>query len=494
MDSILPQEENSSYADLKKTRRRRMSLADPMHKIDRLPPNSQEAECGVLGCLLLNPEDCMREAIDLIKTPEIFYDLRHRELWKNMLDMHGNDIPIDTVLLCTWLKDKQMLEAVGGMAYIASLPDSVPSASNLSYYVEILNEKYQRRKMIIACTDAVASIYDKEDEPISRIKEYLEHSLNGEHKVIGGRKTARELVHQAINLIEEIHQNKGRLLGPGSGLHDLDQLLQGFRKKDLIVIAARPSVGKTSIAMTIVSHVAIEDRQPVAVFSLEMSGLSLMTRLICARAHVNLRNIRDGFLAERDFPKITGAAGKIANAPIEIDDTGGLTVAQIRSRSKQMVEECGVVLIIIDQLSKVQSGINGLPRQREVAIIISALKDMAKELDVPVIVLHQINRGPEKEKNRVPSLGDLRESGEIEAEADVVILLHKPDKEEEEGPEARSIDAIVAKQRDGPTGVAHLMFLKCFTKFESAAKVSDDDIPYLPAQEHQQAKVPYSDL
>lgn len=475
--------------NLKKSRRRKMVMEDVTC---RLPPHSIESEQGVLGCILLDPEDCVLEAMQAIKTPEIFYDLRHRSLWENILDLHINEMPIDLVILSNWLKGKQMLEAVGGLAYIASLPDAVPSSSNLSYYVDILNEKYERRKMIQVCTDVVATMYENENEPVSAIKERLEHSLNGENKIIGTIHSTRELVHQAINRIEDMHHNKGKLLGPGSGLHDLDKLTQGFKKKDLIVIAARPSIGKTSISLNIMSHVALEDKLPVGFFSLEMSAMDLMLRLICAKAQVNLRNIGDGFLAERDFPKITAAAGKIANSPMHIDDTNGLTIAQLRGRAKQMVAEFGIVMIVIDQLSKIRGIVPGLKREREVAYIISELKSMAKDLNVPVIVLHQINRGQEKDANRLPVLSDLRESGEIEAEADVVILLHKPKTENDEN-DVITINAIVAKHRNGPTGSVQLSFRKCITKFESFAKV-DDSTDYLPAREHDEPKVPYSDL
>lgn len=469
---------------------KRKRLISP--SIDRLPPNSQEAECGIIGSIILSPE-CVGECLTTIKTEEAFYDLRTRELYKSMVEMWTNDIPLDMITVCQWLKDRQKLEAVGGLAYIASLPDSVPSSANLSYYVEILNRKYELRKLIQICTDTVARVYEHEDAPVEPLVEEIQSTLQGAItlRISEPLKTIRELVHDSINRIEELHQLNGRLSGISSGFRDLDKLTGGFKPKQLTIIAARPSLGKTSIMLNIVTNALLEQKLSVGVFSLEMPSIDIVTRMICARAQVNLQNIGDGFLAERDFPKITGAAGKLANSLFQIDDTSGMTMTQIRRKSREMVAQHGIKMLLIDQLSEIKSGFQGMKREREVAYIAAESKEMAKELNIPVILLSQINREAEKEKNRRPRLSDLRESGDIEAKADLVGLLHKPD-DDDENPDARPVDFILAKNRNGPTGTVHLLFLKCFTKFESAARIVDEP-DYLPTQEPPETKSPYRD-
>jgi replicative DNA helicase len=296
--------------------------------------------------------------------------------------------------------------------------------------------------------------------------------------------TIKDLVKKAINTIEDFHQRQGMLTGVGTGFTDLDKMTSGFHAGEMIVIAARPSMGKTSLAMNIAEHVALDLRLPVGVFSLEMTSESLVLRMLCSRSRVNLRNVRDGFLAERDFPKLTGAAGKLANAPLFIDDTSGLSILQLRAKARRMHQQYDIKLFVIDYLQLLHSTARRAEnRQQEIADISNGIKSLAKELDVPVIVLSQLNRELEREKNRKPRLSDLRESGAIEQDADVVGLLYKPSSDEDESgvapPEedAVPVNLLIAKQRNGPTGDVSLTFLKSYTRFESAAKVSDEDVP-----------------
>ena len=269
-------------------------------------------------------------------------------------------------------------------------------------------------------------------------------------------------------------------------------MTSGLHGGEMIVIAARPSMGKTSLAMNIAEHVAIEQRLPVGVFSLEMTAESLVLRMLCSRSRVNLRNVREGFLAERDFPKLTGAAGKLANAPLFIDDSSALSILQLRAKARRMSQQYGIKLFVIDYLQLLHSTARRAEnRQQEIADISSGIKSLAKELNVPVIVLSQLNRELEREKSRKPRLSDLRESGAIEQDADVVGLLYKPSSgdEDEDGGSAAEQDAVpvnllIAKQRNGPTGDVNLTFLKSYTRFESAAKVSDEDVPKLERNEH----------
>ena len=456
-------------------------------KVDRLPPHAPEAEQGVLGCVLLSPNECMGECIEKFKQgAEVFYDLRHQTIFSTLVEMYDSREAIDVITLQQQLKNKQLLEAVGGIAYLASLPDTVPSAANLSYYQDIVLEKFLLRKMIRTCTDVVARVYDYEGEVDALLDEVERDILRiSESRVQSQTVTIKELVKKAIGTIEDFHQRQGILTGVGTGFADLDKMTTGLHGGEMVVIAARPSMGKTSLAMNIAEHVAIEQRLPVGVFSLEMTSESLVLRMLCSRSRVNLRNVREGFLAERDFPKLTGAAGKLANAPLFIDDSSALSILQLRAKARRMVQQYGIKLFVVDYLQLLHSTSRRAEnRQQEISDISSGIKSLAKELGVPVIVLSQLNREIEREKGRPPRLSDLRESGAIEQDADVVGLLYKPkaSSDDEDGGDAAEEDAVpmnllIAKQRNGPTGDVNLTFLKSYTRFESAAKVGDEDVP-----------------
>jgi replicative DNA helicase len=450
-----------------------------------LPPHSPEAEQGVLGCVLLSPNDCMGECIGRFKEgAEVFYDLRHQTIFSALVQMYDAREAIDVITLQQQLKNKQLLEEVGGIAYLAGLPDTVPSAANLSYYLDIVVEKYLLRKMIHTCTDVVGRVYDYEGEVDALLDEVERDILRiSESRVQTQTTTIKDLVKKAITTIEDFHQRQGMLTGVGTGFTDLDKMTSGLHGGEMVVIAARPSVGKTSLAMNIAEHVAIEQRLPVGVFSLEMTSESLVLRMLCSRSRVNLRNVREGFLAERDFPKLTGSAGKLANAPLFIDDSSALSILQLRAKARRMWQQYGIKLFVVDYLQLLHSTARRADnRQQEIADISSGIKSLAKELSVPVIVLSQLNRELEREKNRKPRLSDLRESGAIEQDADVVGLLYKPSSDDEESGSAVEEDAVpmnllIAKQRNGPTGDVNLTFLKSYTRFESAAKVSAEDVP-----------------
>ncbi|HEY2952463.1 MAG TPA: replicative DNA helicase [Verrucomicrobiae bacterium] len=483
IDTIEPQA-GASTVDLKKPRRQKAPLADPL-KVDRLPPHSIEAEQGVLGCVLLAPHECMGECIEKMKAgPDVFYDLRHRTIFETLIEMYDHKEAVDLITLQQRLKDRQQLDGVGGLAYLASLQDVVPSAANLGYYLEIVREKFILRKMIHTCTEVVGRVYEHEGEVDALLDEVERDILHiSESRVESSTNTIKVLVHEAINTIEDYHKRQGLLTGLGTGFIDLDKMTSGLHAGEMVVIAARPSMGKTSLAMNIAEHVAIELKLPVAVFSLEMTAPSLVLRMLCSRSRVNLRNIREGFLAERDFPKLTGAAGKLANAPLFIDDSAGLSILQLRAKARRMAQQYGIKLFVIDYLQLLHSTARRAEnRQQEIADISNGIKALAKELKVPVVVLSQLNRELEKDKNRKPRLSDLRESGAIEQDADLVALLYKPSSgDEDDGGERDEQDAVavnllIAKQRNGPTGDVNLTFLKSYTRFESAAKISAEDV------------------
>ena len=466
-----------------KRRRPRVSAGLPAPaSIDRLPPHSIEAEQGVLGCVMLSPSDCMGICLEKFKKGvEVFYDLRHQVIFDTLVEMYDGKKPIDIITLQENLKLKNQLEAVGGLPYLSALPDAVPSAANLEYYIEIVREKYVLRKMIQTCTGVVGRVYEHEGKVDGLLDEVERDILQiSEDRIENTSMKMKDLVHRAINTIEDYHQRQGMLTGLGTGFVDFDKMTSGLHGGEMIVIAARPSMGKTSLVMNIVEHVVLEEKQPVGVFSLEMTADSLVLRMLCSRARVNMRNIRDGFLAERDFPKLTGAAGKLANSPLYIDDTAGLSILQLRAKARRMYQQYGVKLIVIDYLQLLNASSSRVEnRQQEVAMISNGVKALAKELSVPVIVLSQLNRELEKDKSRKPRLSDLRESGAIEQDADLIALLYKPDegKEDEDAPpqdqEAIPVNLLIAKQRNGPTGDVNLTFFKGYTRFESAAKVAD---------------------
>ena len=454
--------------------------------MDRLPPHSPEAEQGVLGCILLSPNDSMGECLEKLKAgAEVFYDLRHQSIFATLAEMYDAREAIDLITLQQRLKDRQLLEQVGGLPYLASLPDKVPSAANLTYYLDIVREKHLLRKMISVCTGVVGRVYDYEGEVDTLLDEVERDVLRiSESRVQEHVNTIKDLVKKAINTIEDYHQRQGMLTGIATGFPDLDKMTSGLHGGEMVVIAARPSMGKTSLAMNIAEHVAVDLKLPVGVFSLEMTSESLVLRMLCSRSRVNLRNVREGFLAERDFPKLTGAAGILASAPLFIDDSGGLSILQLRAKARRLYQQHDIKLFVIDYLQLLHSTSRRAEnRQQEIADISNGIKALAKELNVPVIVLSQLNRELEREKNRKPRMSDLRESGAIEQDADLIGLLYKPNADDDEaGASAAEEDAVpvnllIAKQRNGPTGDVHLTFLKPYTRFESAAKVSDEDMP-----------------
>lgn len=477
---------DSPTPDFRKSRRRKTPLLADPSKVDRLPPHSIEAEQGVLGCVLLSPHDSLGHCVEKFKQgPEVFYDLRHRAVYEVLLEMYDAKKPIEIITLQQILKDRQQLEGVGGLAYLASLPDVVPSAANLDYYMEIVREKFVLRQMIGTCTEVVSRAYEHQGEVDGLLDEVERDILRiSGDRVSTASATMKDLVHRAIHHIEMYHQRQGQLGGIATGFMDLDKMTDGLHEGEMIVIAARPSMGKTSLVMNIAEHVAVQLRLPVGVFSLEMTSESLVMRMMSSLARVNSRAIRDGFLAERDFAKLTSAAGQLAKAPMFIDDSSGLSILQLRAKARRMHQQHGVKLFIIDYLQLLHSTARRADnRQQEIADISNGVKSLAKELKVPVIVLSQLNREMEKDKNRKPRMSDLRESGSIEQDADLVALLYKPNVSDDEdgGPtpdqEAVPVNLLIAKQRNGPTGDVYLTFLKSCTRFESAAKISGEDIP-----------------
>src|SRR5437870_4761043 len=444
--------------------------------IHRTPPHSVDAEQGVLGSMLISPRETIAECVEKINE-EYFYIPAHRTIYNVLVDLWNTGQAIDLITFTQVLRDRHLLETVGGAAFVTSLFTFVPTAANVQYYLDIVRDKYILREIITAATESVRRAYEEQDE-VNNLLDEVEQRIFavGEDRFKGEMLSMKEQVMSTLESIEKLFENKGAITGVSTGFRDLDKLTSGLHSSEMIVIAARPSMGKTALAMNIAEHAAIEVKLPVAIFSLEMSAQQLVQRMLCSRARVNLAKTRDGFLGEADFPKLTHAASKLAEAKIFIDDSAGLTILELRAKARRLKAQQNVQLIIVDYLQLLRSTSRRAQdnRQLEISEISAGLKGLAKELKIPIIVVAQLNRQPEQRSGGKPRLSDLRESGSIEQDADLVALLVRPEfyEEDEEArvEKAGEAELIIAKQRNGPVGEIPLTFLKEFTRFETRAR------------------------
>jgi replicative DNA helicase len=447
-------------------------------EVPRSLPASEDGEKGVICSLLLSPRE-VADICVLSLRPDAFYIPAHRTIYGLILEFGDKSKPIDFVSLKQALKDRNQLEDIGGPEYLSALFSFVPTAANAGYYIEIVREKYILRRLIVACNKLSNQCYDSQEdiEPLLDDAEKEIFAITGEH-VNTEIVATKDLVMAAIEQIERLYENRGSVTGLPTGFVELDRMTSGLHPAEMIVIAARPSMGKTALAMNIAEHVAMNVGKAVAVFSLEMSSQQLVQRLLCSRAKVDLQRVRNGFLSERDFPNLTAAAAKLAAAKMFIDDTPGLSIIELRAKARRMKSQYDIQLIVIDYLQLLRSTSRRAQdnRQLEISEISGGIKALAKELNLPIIVIAQLNRQPDtraKEGGR-PRLSDLRESGSIEQDADVVGLLVRPEyyetDEDTRQEKAGEAELIIAKQRNGPTGDVSLTFLKEYTRFESRAR------------------------
>lgn len=458
---------------------------------DRLPPHDLEAEKATLGCVLLNWQDSMPVCIELIGSKhDIFYDLKHKEIYRVMVEMYDAQEAIDLVTLSSWLSFQTLLDTVGGLAFLETLPDAAPSAANLTYYLGILDDKYKARRLIRICAEQASGAFDNAAQPDALISKAATDILALAEDSIPkhDEATIQQLVPEALTQIETWHTAQGVCNGIATGFDDLDAMTTGLHGGEMIVIAGRPGIGKSSLAMNIVDHAAVELGFPVGVFSLEMTKLSLVTRMICSRSRLNARRVQAGILNANDFPKIVAAAGRLNSSHVYINDQSSMSIMGLRSRARRMSQQYGIKLLVIDylQLMTAERSRND-NREQEVSFISRGIKGIAKELDIPVIALSQLNRTLEKDKDRRPRLSDLRESGAIENDADFVGILWKPrqDNEESDDGEAVPVNLEVCKQRNGPTGTVKFTFLRELTRFETAAYTSAPAEQEEPEQQQQ---------
>lgn len=446
--------------------------------VPRSLPLSEDGEKAVLCSLLLSP----REVSDLCVLrlrPDAFYIPAHQIIYNLVIEFSDKSKPIDFVSLKQGLKDRNQLEEIGGPEFLSSLYSFVPTAANAAYYIEIVREKYLLRRLILTCNKLASQCYDPQEEiePLLDDAEKEIFAITGEH-VTTEMASTKELVMEAIEQIERLYENRGSVTGLPTGFVELDRMTSGLHPSEMIVIAARPSMGKTALAMNIAEHVAMDVGKPVAVFSLEMSSRQLVQRLLCSRAKVDLQKVRNGFLSERDFPNLTTAAARLAAAKMFIDDTPGLTITELRAKARRMKSQHDIRLIIVDYLQLLRSTTRRAQdnRQLEISEISGGIKALAKELNLPIIVIAQLNRQPDAraQQGGRPRLSDLRESGSIEQDADLVGLLVRAEyyetDEDAKQEKAGEAELIIAKQRNGPTGDVPLTFLKEFTRFENRAR------------------------
>ncbi|GAA0502002.1 replicative DNA helicase [Virgibacillus sp. MSP4-1] len=447
---------------------------------DRTPPHNIEAEQAVIGAIFLEPQAVVTASEILV--PEDFYRASHQKIYEMMLQLSDRGEPIDLVTITTLLQDQKLLDDIGGVSYLSDLANSVPTAANIEYYARIVEEKSTLRRLISAATNIVQTSFSEEEEVTNVLNDAEKSILEVSNQKNSGKfKNIKDVLIEVYDNIEQLHHHDAEVTGVATGFKDLDQITSGFQKNDLIIVAARPSVGKTAFALNIAQNVSVQTDENVAIFSLEMGAEQLVMRMLCAEGNIDAQRLRTGNLTAEDWGKLTMAMGSLSNAGIYIDDTPGVKVNEIRSKCRRLKQDGGLGMILIDYLQLIQgSGTrSGENRQQEVSEISRQLKALARELNVPVIALSQLSRGVEQRQDKRPIMSDIRESGSIEQDADVIGFLYRDDYYNREDSEKENIiEIIIAKQRNGPVGTVELAFVKEYNKFVNLdQRYGEEDIP-----------------
>ncbi|WP_164670538.1 replicative DNA helicase [Virgibacillus doumboii] len=450
---------------------------------DRTPPHNIEAEQAVLGAVFLEPE-ALSAASELL-LPEDFYRASHQRIFETMMKLTDRGEPIDLVTVTTSLSNEKKLDEAGGVAYLSDLAGSVPTAANIVYYSKIVEEKSLLRRLIRTATDIVTSGFANEEDVEDVLNEAEKNILEvSGRKNSGAFKSIKDVLIEVYDNIEQLQHQDADVTGIPTGYRDLDRITSGFQRNDLIIVAARPSVGKTAFALNIAQNVAINTDENVAIFSLEMGADQLVSRMLCAEGNIDAQRLRTGKLEADDWSKLTMAMGSLSNAGIFIDDTPGIRVSEIRSKCRRLKQEQGLGMILIDYLQLIQGSANSKEnRQQEVSEISRSLKALARELNVPLIALSQLSRGVESRQDKRPMMSDLRESGSIEQDADIVGFLYRDDYYDQESEKQNIIEIIISKQRNGPVGNVELAFVKEYNKFvDLDHRYSESEVPPEPIQ------------
>ncbi len=437
--------------------------------LERTMPQSIEAEMSVLGAMILD-----NEVINLvipILNKLSFYKTAHRELYQAIVDVYDKGQPVDLVVLREELKKRSLLEKVGGVEYLMELEEAVPTIGNVEYYANIVREKAIKRNLI----EVAATIQKQSFEESTDTEQLLDASERAifditQKKFNTASTRLNEILKETFSRIENLHDRQSRLTGLSSGYYDLDDKTCGLQPSELIIFAARPSMGKTSLVLNIVEHVGVVEKKPVVIFSLEMSAQQVAQNMLCSHARIDAHKLRMGFLDDKQWSDLSYGLGSLSEAPIFIDDTPGLTVLEVRAKARRLKAQYDIQMVAVDYLQLMESS-RAENRQQEISVISRRLKSLARELKIPVIAVSQLNRSVESREGHRPRMSDLRESGSIEQDADVIVLLHRdnyydPDKD-------NTAELIIAKQRNGPTGVVKLAFLSHFMRFESLASMGN---------------------
>jgi replicative DNA helicase len=443
-------------------------------QFDRVPPHSEEAEMAVIGAILLD-NHAFHLATETI-TYDTFYKKAHQDIFQAMTNLSQKGEAIDIITLTEELKRMGVFQAIGGPAYLTSIMDNVHTAANAAHYAKLVLEKYILRRLISVSSSIATDCYLGEQEARS-VLDRAESSIFriSEKGIRRGFIPIGQAVKDTFEKIEKYREDRSLVTGVSSPFYELNSYTSGFQNSDLIIIAGRPSMGKTSLALNIAQHLAIKDKLPVGIFSLEMSNEQLVMRLLCSEARVDFHRMRTGYMKDSEYAELAVVAQYLSEAPIFIDDSAGLSTLELRSKARRLKAERNIGCLIIDYMQLVTVLERAENRQQQISIISGNLKGLAKELDIPVIALSQLSRAVESRGgDKRPMLSDLRESGSIEQDADVVLMLYRPEVYEgEDSEKAGTAEVIIAKQRNGPTGTVRLAFFKEFTRFDNLAPVSE---------------------
>jgi replicative DNA helicase len=454
-----------------------LSGFEPAAEALRVPPQSVEAEQAVLGGLMLDTHAWDRIADKLGE--DDFYRKEHRLIYGAIAALAEAGSPADVVTVSEWLEKNNELANAGGLAYLASLANNTPSAANIGAYANIVHERAVLRHLIHVSNRIAHSAYHPEGRSAADILDHAEKSIfdiseQGAHRR-GGFAPLKTLLTRAVDRIDELFRSESPITGVATGFKDLDDMTSGLQRGDLVIVAGRPSMGKTSLAMNIAENAAVGAKLPVAIYSMEMPGEQLAMRMMASLGRINAHKVRTGKLEDDDWPRLTHAIGLLAETPMFIDDTPALTPLELRARARRLKREHGLGLIVVDYLQLMQAPESSENRATEISGITRALKGLAKELSVPVIALSQLNRSLEQRPNKRPVMSDLRESGAIEQDADVILFIYRDEVYNEDSPDKGTAEVIIGKQRNGPTGKVKLTFLGEYTRFENFISTGYDD-------------------
>jgi replicative DNA helicase len=438
----------------------------------KLPPQNIEAEQSILGGILI--ENFAVNKVMEVLAPDDFYRESHRKIYKALIDLSERDEPADLITLTNELKNNGHLDSVGGASYVASLIDSVPTAANIEYYVKIVKEKAILRKLIQTSTEIITQSYEDRGD----VEGFLDEAERAifdisENRVRPSFYSVKDVIKDSFKILERLYEKKELVTGVPSGFKELDRLTAGFQPSDLIIVAGRPSMGKTAFCLNIAQYAAIQKKIPIAIFSLEMSKEQLGIRMLCSEAHVEGTKLRSGFLSESDWPRLTIAAGNLSDASIYIDDTAALTILELRAKARRLkTEQGGLGMVIVDYLQLMKGRTRVESRQQEISEISRSLKALSKELSIPVIAVSQLSRKTGERTGNRPQLSDLRESGAIEQDADLILFIYRDEiyNRSEDNPNKGKAEIIIGKQRNGPIGKVDLAFLDKFTTFKELYK------------------------